>query len=76
MRPVNRLGTSGPSADLKRSEALLHAARAALRRLVTLMSDAQAVQDPVTPLVAEARSTLERMIAQEEEDTLVVLIPE
>jgi hypothetical protein len=28
------------------------------------MSDAQAAQDPVTPLVAEARSTLERVVAQ------------
>jgi hypothetical protein len=50
----------GPSADLKRSEALLRGARAALRRLDTLMSDAQAAQDPVTLLVAEARSNLER----------------
>ena len=52
----------GPSADLKRSEALLRGARAALRRLDTLMSDAQAAQDPVTPLVAEARSNLERVV--------------
>jgi hypothetical protein len=39
----------GPSADLKRSD--------------TLMSDAQAAQDPVTPLVAEARSNLERVVS-------------
>ena len=54
----------GPSADLKRSEALLREARAALRRLDTLMSNAQAAQDPVTPLVAEARSGLERVVGQ------------
>jgi hypothetical protein len=28
------------------------------------MSDAQAAQDPVTPLVAEARSGLERVVGQ------------
>jgi hypothetical protein len=54
----------GPSADLKRSEALLREARAALRRLDILMSNAQAAQDPVTPLVAEARSNLERVVGQ------------
>jgi hypothetical protein len=56
---VSAPGPTGhvPSADLKRSEALLREARAALRRLDTLMSDAQDAQDPVTPLVAECAAT-------------------
>jgi hypothetical protein len=34
------------------------------RMLDTLMSDAQAAQDPVTPLVAKALNNLERVVGQ------------
>jgi hypothetical protein len=59
---VSPLDPFAASAEAKRTAALLHDARAALRKLDVLVAQAVALDDPAAVPAGEARATVERLV--------------